>query len=106
MLAFDPASPVDAQLYLPETLHVLTMLAGVGPPLVRQAVYGLCVNTLRTLAAVPPSGEMDSQALLELLGRAQGADAKAWFEGAAPGLPEYLSEVLVAAAVSMGELTD
>lgn len=118
MLAFDPSAAVDAQLFLPETLHVLTMLVGVGPLLVRQTVYGLLINTLRTLASASPSGEMDGGALVDLLGRAQEADMMANFglgrnmdspkeaEGQLVHVRElasFLGEVLDAAAVSMGE---
>lgn len=122
LLSFSPQSALDAQLFLPELLHVITLLLGCGSMSVKQLVYGLMTNTLHALASTQPSGEVDQQALQVLLERAQGADLSAYFglrastvheagrEGVEGEVLEnveavatFLGEVLEAGAVSVGE---
>ena len=73
VLAFNPETPLDTQLFLPELFHVVTLLLGAGPSLMRQTIYGLFVNVIQSLASTPTSGEMDGLALQQLLKRAQSA---------------------------------
>ncbi|KAG5638080.1 hypothetical protein H0H81_001930 [Sphagnurus paluster] len=37
------------QLYVPEIIHNVTLVAGCGPPLVRKSVYGIVMNLLQAL---------------------------------------------------------
>ncbi|TFK62722.1 hypothetical protein BDN72DRAFT_964371 [Pluteus cervinus] len=37
------------QLYVPEVIHLVNLVAGVGPPLVRKSVYGIVMNLLQSL---------------------------------------------------------
>lgn len=127
-LAFNPASPITAQLYLPETLHALTMLVGSGTTSIRLTLYQLFINTLRTLAGATPHGDMDTPGLTELLSKAQEAPMLAIFglarlgagselvgsgkeEGELAGLKhvqdlaEFLEEVVISAATSTGTST-
>lgn len=121
-LSFCPETPLDAQLFLPELCHVMTLLVGSGSLLLRQTVYGMFVNTLQTLAIATPSGDMDGPALYHLLQRSQtdetmavfglsqqGAGELAELPLAADGpifldgvetLARFLGEVMTAAAVS------
>ena len=78
-LSFDPETPLDTQLFLPELCHVMTLLVGSGSLLLRQTVYGMFVNVLQTLALATPSGDMDDAALHHLLRRAQTGEMMAVF---------------------------
>lgn len=37
------------QLYVPEIIHIVTIVAGFGSPLVRKSVYGIVINLLQAL---------------------------------------------------------
>jgi neurofibromin 1 len=50
-LALSFNSGPQAQLFMPETFHVVTILANTGPPHVRLMVYRLLVNTLHAACA-------------------------------------------------------
>jgi neurofibromin 1 len=41
--------PSHNLLYVPEILHLVTLTVGVGPPLVRKAVYGIIINLLQAV---------------------------------------------------------
>jgi hypothetical protein len=41
--------PSHNQLYVPEIVHLVTLIAGVGPTLVRKSVYGIVMNLLQSL---------------------------------------------------------
>lgn len=71
MLTFNPQSSLDVQLFLPELFHIVTLLLGAGPVLVRQTIYGIAVNMVQSLAATTTPGEMDALALQQLLVRLQ-----------------------------------
>lgn len=40
---------VHTRLYLPEIVHLVTLIAGTGPTLVRKSVYGIVLNYLQSL---------------------------------------------------------
>lgn len=122
-LSFNPTAALDAQLFLPELLHVITLLMGTGPLLLRQTVYGLAVNTVQSLASSTASGDMDPSTLQRLLKKIQTKEVVAYFGLAMNGnsfelvkgedegflvnveeVTRFLGEVLIAGAVSMGEL--
>ncbi|KAK4687682.1 neurofibromin 1, partial [Tremellales sp. Uapishka_1] len=125
-LAFSPQSALDTQLFLPELFHIVTLLLGSGPVLMRQTVYGLVVNILQSLASAASNGDTDSSALQRLLKRIQQADLIAAFGLVQqPGslelvgglhkdetdvallvsveeVSKFLGDVLIAGAVSIG----
>ncbi|ODN95826.1 neurofibromin 1 [Cryptococcus wingfieldii CBS 7118] len=68
-LGFNPTTALDTQLFLPETFHVITLLLGAGPLVMRQTVYGLLVSIIHSLASNATSGEMDGPALVKLSNR-------------------------------------
>lgn len=128
MLSFTPSDSLDSALFLPEIIHVLTLLVGSGPLLMRQTVYGLFVNTLQSLASSSPSDGVDGTALQQALDKAQMDDMMSCFDlvtsgrglDVAPGstqrddtdmhlldhvdtLARFLGDVLVAAAPNFGE---
>ncbi|WVQ63868.1 uncharacterized protein L199_002024 [Kwoniella botswanensis] len=71
ILGFNPSSSLDTQLFLPEIFHIITLLLGAGPVLMRQTIYGLLVNVIQSLASNPTSGDMDASTLQLLLKRIQ-----------------------------------
>lgn len=40
---------IHTQLYIPEIVHLVTLIAGLGPTLVRKSVYGIMLNFLQSL---------------------------------------------------------
>lgn len=80
MLSFAPSESLDTALFSPEIFHVLTLLAGSGPLLMRQTIYGLFVNTIQSLASSSPTGEMDGTALQQALDKAQSDQIVACFD--------------------------
>lgn len=71
LLAFEPFTQVDAQLHLPELLHSLTMLVGIGSLPMRQTLYSLMINLLRSLARIGQVGQSNPALLSDLLQQAQ-----------------------------------
>ncbi|WWC91180.1 uncharacterized protein L201_006121 [Kwoniella dendrophila CBS 6074] len=71
LLGFNPSSSLDTQLFLPEIFHIIALLLGAGPVLMRQTIFGLLVNVIQSLASNPTSGDMDASALQQLLKRVQ-----------------------------------
>jgi neurofibromin 1 len=53
-------------LYVPEILHLVTLTASVGPPLVRKSVYGTVVNLLQAMY-IGRSEDAPTSDLLQLL---------------------------------------
>ncbi|GAW06426.1 ras gtpase activator [Lentinula edodes] len=41
--------PLNNQLYVPEIVHVVTLVAGVGSTLIRKSVYGIIINLVQSL---------------------------------------------------------
>ncbi|CAH7670866.1 hypothetical protein BY996DRAFT_4641287 [Phakopsora pachyrhizi] len=62
---------LQAQLYLPDILHVVTMLVGTGSAGQRSAVYAIVVNTLSCLCTSHEAGSEDSplDSILKRLGQ-------------------------------------
>ncbi|GLB34218.1 putative GTPase-activator protein for Ras-like GTPases [Lyophyllum shimeji] len=54
------------QLYVPEIIHNVTLVAGCGPPLVRKSVYGIIMNLLQALY-ISRTEESVGPPLLELI---------------------------------------
>lgn len=58
--------PVHTQLYIPEIVHLVTLIAGTGPTLVRKSVYGIVLNFLQSLHFTP-NEDNESPAVLSLI---------------------------------------
>ena len=59
------AHPTSNQLYVPEIIHLVTIVAGFGPALVRKSVYGIIINFLQSLYVSHP--EEDRTGLMEFI---------------------------------------
>ncbi|KAF5371189.1 hypothetical protein D9758_004214 [Tetrapyrgos nigripes] len=46
---FETCNPAHNQLYVPEVVHIISLVAGIGSTLVRKTVYGIVVNLLQSL---------------------------------------------------------
>jgi neurofibromin 1 len=126
-LSFDPPSPLDIQLFLPELCHIITLLLASGPLTIRQTMYALTVNIVTALAGGPFGEDMDGAALQQLLERLTGTDSMISHFGMARvtggfailgkedeveinmlgGVEEvakFFGELIVAAALSIGKL--
>jgi neurofibromin 1 len=58
-------------LYLPESIHIITLLAGVGSTLVRQTIYGIFINMLQAMASSKAADDMNGTKLQQALSEAQ-----------------------------------
>jgi neurofibromin 1 len=130
MLSFTPANPLGAQLFLPELIHIITLLVGIGPTLVRQTIYGLFINLLQSMASSKATDEMNATTLQQALDKAQqpvimrcfglvqlGSGLESLDEGTSKEesensrldrvetLAKFMGEILVAAAPSPGKLS-
>ena len=61
MLSFNDR--LNVRQFLPELFHVVSMLVGIGSPIVRSSVHGIVVNTVQTLCTV---GDLDQTSLATL----------------------------------------
>jgi neurofibromin 1 len=129
MLSFTPANPLSAQLFLPELIHIITLLVGIGPTMVRQTIYGLFINLLQSMASSKATDEMNATTLQHALEKAQTPLIMCCFGLVQLGsglecleersnkedaensrldrvevLATFMGEILVAAAPSPGEL--
>lgn len=128
MLSFTPANPLGAQLFLPELIHIITLLVGIGPTGVRQTIYGLFINLLQSMASSKATDEMNATTLQQALDKAQlpvimrcfglvqlGSGLDSLDEGTSKEdaesgrldrvetLAKFMGEILVAAAPSPGK---
>lgn len=126
LVSFNPQNAIDAQLFLPDIAHCITILLGSAPLVMRQMTYALLVNVLHNLTSAVPNGEMDLPALQSLQAKLQTSEAQAWFGlCAVPGTAEivgasredaasesllahiedvarFLGQIMTAAAISIG----
>ncbi|KAJ3055682.1 Ras GTPase activating protein ira2 [Rhizophlyctis rosea] len=61
MLSFNDR--LNVRQFLPELFHVVSMLVGIGAPIVRSSVHGIVVNTVQTLCT---AGDLDQTSLATL----------------------------------------
>jgi neurofibromin 1 len=54
---------IHTQLYIPEIVHLVTLIAGTGPTLVRKSVYGIVLNYLQSLYSARNDDEDTSEVL-------------------------------------------
>lgn len=50
----ETAEPANNQLYVPEIVHIVTLVAGVGSTIIRKSVYGIFVNLAQSLYLARP----------------------------------------------------
>lgn len=65
MLSFNNRGPVKS--YVPEIFHVVSLVVGVGPTIIRASVHGLVVNMIQSLCTSMPLPEVNIQRLQLLL---------------------------------------
>lgn len=65
MLSFDNCGPLKN--YVPDVLHMITLLIGVGPTFIRTSIYGIIVNLIQTLCMSPLISESSKQGLQQLV---------------------------------------
>lgn len=63
---YQTTRPNYNMLYVPEILHLVTLTASVGPPLVRKSVYGSVINLLQAMY-INRSEDAPASDLLQLL---------------------------------------
>ncbi|KAJ3122925.1 Ras GTPase activating protein ira2 [Nowakowskiella sp. JEL0407] len=51
MLSFD--NRLDVNQFLPEIFHIVTILVGIGSPLVRASIHGIVINVVQSLSTSP-----------------------------------------------------
>jgi neurofibromin 1 len=57
---------LHTQLYIPEIVHLVTLLAGAGPTFIRKSVYGMVLNYLQSLYSARNDDE-DMSKILSLI---------------------------------------
>jgi len=53
--------PGQSYLYVPEIVHLISLVAGEGPPLVRKSVYGIVINLLQSLYIARPDDSTEPE---------------------------------------------
>jgi neurofibromin 1 len=66
MLSFDNRGPTKN--YVPDILHIVTMLVGVGPTLIRTTMLGIVVNLIQSLSIAPKLPDDNRRELQQLMG--------------------------------------
>jgi hypothetical protein len=67
LVAGNPSrQPSHNQFYVPEILHLVTLIAGTGQTLVRKSVYGIIMNLLQSLYAAHADDIAGSELLLQI----------------------------------------
>ncbi|KAI8390971.1 uncharacterized protein BYT42DRAFT_508674 [Radiomyces spectabilis] len=61
MLSFNNRGPVKS--YVPEIFHIVTLVVGVGPTLIRASVHGLVVNMIQSLCTSMPLNDANVKKL-------------------------------------------
>lgn len=79
ILCIRPDAIIDIQLFLPEILHVVTLLLGSQSVDMRRITHDTLTHVVQALALAPTSGDTDSQALHELGNRLREAKVLALF---------------------------
>ncbi|KAI8078788.1 uncharacterized protein BX664DRAFT_367193 [Halteromyces radiatus] len=67
MLSFDNFGPLKN--YIPDMLHMITLLVGVGPTLIRTTIHGISINLIQSLCILPTLPEDSRQELQHLMGK-------------------------------------
>lgn len=78
--------PVHNQLFVPETVHLITLLAATGPTLMRSTVHGIVVNLIQSLYVSRADDPIAAPRLRQLLEEAQSPSVLLMF-GLVPNGP-------------------
>lgn len=78
--------PVHDQLFVPETVHLITLLAATGPTLMRSTVHGMTVNPIQSLYVSRVGVAVADPQLCQLLEEVQSPDTLLMF-GLVPNGP-------------------
>ncbi|CAO3616005.1 unnamed protein product [Cunninghamella blakesleeana] len=70
MLSFENHGPIKN--YVPDVLHIITLLIGVGPTFIRTSIYGIIVNLIQTLCMSSSLPETNKQELQQLIAHEDG----------------------------------
>lgn len=65
--------PVHNQLFIPETVHLITLLAATGPTLMRSTVHGMAVNLIQSLYVSRADDPVAAPRLRQLLEEAESS---------------------------------
>lgn len=65
MLSFNNRGPVKS--YVPEIFHVVSLVVGLGPTIIRASVHGLVVNTIQSLCTTMPIQDVNIKKLQLIL---------------------------------------
>jgi neurofibromin 1 len=79
LLSFQPSDSLGTRLYLPELIHIITLLVGSGSVIMRTMLYKLSVNMLQSLASSRATEDMDGTFLRQALERAQSEEVTRCF---------------------------
>ncbi|KAF8324598.1 uncharacterized protein EI90DRAFT_3157325 [Cantharellus anzutake] len=64
---YNPRTPIQTQLFVPELAHFITLLAAHGPLLMRTSIYGIFVNLIHSLCAARTDDPNALKRLREIL---------------------------------------
>lgn len=59
--------PVQTQLFVPEVLHLVTMIVSTGPVMLRTAVHGIVTNLVQSLCVMRTDDEVGKERLRRIL---------------------------------------
>lgn len=59
--------PVQTQLFVPEVLHLVTMIVSTGPVVLRTAVHGIVTNLVQSLCVMRTDDEVGKERLRRIL---------------------------------------
>ncbi|KAI9323567.1 hypothetical protein BX666DRAFT_2016762 [Dichotomocladium elegans] len=77
MLSFNNRGPVKT--YIPELFHIVSLVVGVGPTVVRASVHGLVVNMIQSLCTSMPLTETNVKRLQYVLGEISDSKSRLLF---------------------------
>ncbi|KAI8972992.1 hypothetical protein BDB01DRAFT_839035 [Pilobolus umbonatus] len=72
MISFNNRGPIKS--YVPELLHIVTIVIGVGPTIIKSSVHGLVINIVQSLCTTMPIPEANVKKLQHIL--AEMSDTK------------------------------
>jgi neurofibromin 1 len=76
---YNTRAPVQTQLFVPELAHLITLLAGTGPLLMKTTVYGLLINLIQSLCAARWNDPDSIDALTAMLYRCSQSEVLKMF---------------------------
>lgn len=79
VVSYNTRHPIQTQLFVPETAHLITILASVGTVVVRTSVHGLALNLIQSLFASRLDHAQSAEQLRVLLDVATSPETLRWF---------------------------